>query len=128
MPNTFKDKQGREYTVVIDGYVLSRARTHGRLSLSDILPQRGPDGIMQAPKVDPAFMIELCFYGCEHCARIASGKVSKEEFLRSLTGKVMQDAIEATTDALMTCLAPPEADLVHELVSAEVRGEAPLAL
>jgi hypothetical protein len=98
MGTSFKDLRGREWTVVIDGYVLYRARTDGKVDLGEIV-----SGAMGGRKIDPSILVELCFYGCEHHSRIESGKVSKEEFLRTLTGKVMPAALEATADAVAEC-------------------------
>lgn len=102
----FKANDGKEYTVAIDGYVLHRARTHGKLSLTSLFDgsQRNADGGIA---IDPALLIELCYYGCEHNAKIKSGKVTKEDFLRSLTGLALTGAIQATAEALTVCLSPP---------------------
>ena len=98
MENRFKDSRGRDWTVIIDGYVLSRARSHGKIDLSTVVNQA-----MHGGTPDPALLLELCFYGCEHHSRIASGKVDKEEFLRGLKGEIMQPALEASAAALMDC-------------------------
>lgn len=58
--------------------------------------------------VDPALLLELCFYGCEHNSRIQTRKVDKDEFLEMLTGKALADAIQATAAALTECFAAPE--------------------
>lgn len=100
---TFRDNDGREYSVAIDGYVLSRVRAHGKVSLAALFEQ-GRD----AAAMDPAILLEICYYGCEHCARIRSGKISKEEFLRALTGRALTDAIRATAEAMAECFAAPD--------------------
>ena len=108
MGATFKDARGRDWTVVIDGYVLYRARSDGKVDLSELVA-----GAMAGGKIDPGILAELCFYGCEHQSRIESGKVTKEDFLRGLKGPVMMAALEATTVAVLECFgvedkeAPP---------------------
>lgn len=98
MENTFKDARGRDWTVVIDGYVLYRARTNGKVDLSALTTQA-----MAGGAIDPAILVELAFYGCEHQARIQAGKVDKEDFLRALKGAAMVPALEATAGAVMEC-------------------------
>jgi len=124
MANVFKDTQGREYTVMIDGYVLHRARSLGKLSLTSMFvsDQENQGGKMP---LDPVLLIELCYYGCEHSSRIRAGKVSKEQFLRNLVGKSLTDAIQATAEALKDCLAPSPGE--EETPDTEgVDGEGPL--
>jgi len=122
----FKDASGKEYTIAIDGYVLHRARTHGKLSLTALFDgsQRNAEGGML---VDPALLIELCYYGCEHNSKIKSGKVTKEEFLRALVGKALTGAIQATADALTECLAPPAESSQETETVGGAADEAPLA-
>jgi hypothetical protein len=109
---SFRDKQGREWTVVVDGYVLHRARSHGKIDLGSVFAglarasELGKEG--EGFPLDPAILLELCFYGCEGNARIRAGKVDKEEFLRMLTGKTMTDAMQATAEALGECFASPK--------------------
>lgn len=98
MERTFRDSKGREWTVAVDGYVLYRARTHGKVDLSAIVKQA-----MDGGSIDPGILVELAFYGCEHHSRIEAGKVSKEDFLRALKGSAMQPALEATAAAVMEC-------------------------
>jgi len=99
MDTSFKDSKGRDWTVVIDGYVLGRARSHGKLDLSGVI-----NGAMKGNLCpDPAVLLELAFYGCEHHSRIQSGKVTKEDFLRALKGSAMQPALEAAASGLMEC-------------------------
>lgn len=108
---TFRGKDGKEWTVVIDGFVLSRARSHGKIDLGKVF-----EGVAKAGAegggfpVDPVILLELCFYGCEHNARIKAGKVDKEEFLRMLIGKTLTDALQATAEALGECFSPPESE------------------
>lgn len=98
MDNRFKDSRGRDWTVAIDGYVLYRAKTNGKVDLSNLVNQA-----MHGGTIDPAILVELAFYGCEHHSRIEAGKVSKEDFLRALKGEAMTAALEATAAAIATC-------------------------
>jgi hypothetical protein len=121
----FKDNVGREYTVAIDGYVLHRARTNGKLSLSGLFEQAQKTESGGGGMPDPAMMLELCFYGCEHCSRIRAGKVTKEDFLRALTGQALLDALTATAEALSVCLRPAGAEA--DASDADDAGDRPLA-
>ena len=107
MDSRFKDSKGREWNVVVDGYVLGRARTHGKLDLSSVI-----NSAMNGGSIDPAVLLELAFYGCEHHSRIQAGKITKEDFLRSLKGKAMIPALEATASAVAECFGVeiPEED------------------
>lgn len=98
MSHTFKDARAREWTVNVDGYVLYRARTDGDVDLSALTAQA-----MKGGAIDPAILVELAFYGCEHQARIQAGKVDKEDFLRALHGEAMVPALEAVAAAVMEC-------------------------
>lgn len=108
--NTFRDKMGREWTVVVDGYVLHRARSHGNINLAAVFA--GLEKAVNAGEggftVDPSVLLDLCYYGCEHNARIQAKKVDKQDFLRMLTGKTLADALAATASALGQCFAPPD--------------------
>ena len=96
---TFRDAEGREWTVVIDGYVLWRARAEGGVDFGSLL--------RPADVPDIAAMLALCYFGCEHNARMRAGKMTREDFLRALCGESLNAAIAATTAALVECLAPP---------------------
>ncbi len=111
MDNSFKDAKGRDWTVVVDGYVLYRARTNGKVDLSSLVAgamQGGEDG--KGAKIDPSILLELCYYGCEHHSRIEAGKVTKEDFLRMLKGAVCMEALEATTQAVFECFGLDKKD------------------
>lgn len=107
MAARFRDGQGREWSVIINGRVMVRARTHGKLNLGDLFSSvaNAESGKMS---VDPALLLDLCFYGCEHNARIQSHKVDKDEFLEMLSGPTLAEAIRATAEALTECFAAPE--------------------
>lgn len=106
MAANFRDGQGRDWSVVVNGRVLVRARTHGKLNIGDLFTAAGGsiDGRMS---VDPALLLDLCYYACEHNSRIQAKKVDKEEFLESLTGPTMIEAIRATGEALAECFSAP---------------------
>jgi len=108
MAATFKDSRGREWTVLINGRVLVRARNHGKINISDLFSaisesqERG-----QGIRVDPALLLDLCFYGCEHNSKIQSRKVDKDDFLEALSGEAIPSAIQATAEALTECFSVP---------------------
>ena len=105
---TFKDSANREWTVIIDGAVLVRARTHGGLNIGEVMAAAQKVAPGQPAEVDPALLLDLCYYGCERNSRIVAGKVDKNEFLRSLKGQPMIDAISAAAEALSECFSPGE--------------------
>ena len=105
--STFYDNKGRQWTVVITGKQLCRARSHGKINLSDLFAgmQASADGKVA---VDPVLLLELCYYGCADNARVLAGKVDKDDFLEALTGKALTDALQATAEAMQECFAPPK--------------------
>lgn len=117
MADTFRDAQGRDWTVIITGKQLVRARNHGKINIGDIINHATGEVSM-----DPALVLDLCYYGCEHNSRIASGKVSKDEFLESMIGAALLSALEATGSALAKCFAPPAEK------ASEENSAAPLAV
>ena len=125
MAAIFRDAQGRDWSVVVNGRVLVRARTHGSLNIGDLFSAVDPaSGKMS---VDPALLLDLCFYGCEHNARIQSKKVDKDEFLEMLSGSTLIEAIRATGEALAECFAAPAKKEVPD-GDADPIGEATLEM
>jgi len=124
---SFRDRQGREWTVLVDGYVLHNTRMDGGINLGEVFAGAAKASLTKENvAVDPAILLALCWQGCKHNARVTSGKVDKEDFLRMLTGKVLTDAMEATVAALLECFAPPqEADKVDGPLAAEGLAASP---
>jgi len=111
MGSVFRDNQGRDWTVSIDGYVLYRARTDGQVDLGDLFASfMSQHEAGAAIPIDPIILLELAFYGCEHNTRIAAGKINKEDFLRAMTGPAFTACIGACGNALTECFAGPQGE------------------
>lgn len=93
----FRDANGKEWTVCVDGYVLSEARRDG-VNLTDLFSGGIPD---------MGTLLELAWFGVQHMSEFSKGKAAmrKIDFLKMLTGKTLAAATVAVAAALETCFA-----------------------
>jgi hypothetical protein len=97
MAATFKDVQGREWTVRITGETLCQATSRGiDLDLNKLMSGKLS---LQALGV----VLELCWLGVQHNARVAAGQASESDFKAALHGKTMSAALLAAQQALAEC-------------------------
>ena len=108
MSHDFKDRHGREWQIVIDGYVLHRAKRIGGLDLKELFAgftlNEEKDG--KGIPIDPTVLLELAFFGCEWQAKIKSGEVDIEDFLRAMTRQAFIDCVNACGEAVQIAMAP----------------------
>lgn len=101
---TFRDAENREWTVVVDGYVLSRAREYG-VHIAHLCA---------GGAIDPAALLDLCYCGVQHNSRMKVAPISREDFLRALRGRALSDALQATAQALAECMTIETAEAKTE--------------
>ena len=98
MKHSFKDNDAREWSLIVDGRVLSRARRLGEVDVGAVIASVREEGVP-----DVGQLIDLCFYAAEHNSRIVSGSVDRGTFMRLLWGKCLLPAVDATIAALAEC-------------------------
>lgn len=101
----FIDAQKRDWTVRITGETISAAAARGidiNLALLAKAAEGGNALEVLSFKVLGQF-IDLCYLGCAHNSRIASGKVSETAFKEAITGEALIPAIIATVNAICEC-------------------------
>lgn len=94
---TFRDTRGRDWTVRITGETICAATGRGiDLDLGKLM---GGGMSLQALGV----MLELCWLGVQHNARIGAERITEQEFKASLHGHTTTAALEATVAAVAEC-------------------------
>jgi len=89
--HTFKDNQGRQWTVEITVAALKRVKALTGVDLAGILE----GGVLERLAIDPVLLGDVLYAICKPQAD--AGNVSDEDFGSALAG----DAIEKATDALL---------------------------
>ena len=88
----FVDNRGRNWNVVLDALTLYKYSQGKTVNLDSLI-----SGLLGFDKE-----IELLYFGTRHHSRCKMEKESLEDFLKSLTGKNLQDARDAVNNALTT--------------------------
>jgi len=110
--NTFKDNQGKEWSLALDAFSIKQCRQDAGVDLVDI-----EDGRIFDKLADPVSMVDALWVLCRKQAAAATPAIDQEQFAARLTGDAYQAAADAIAGAIADFFPNRRRELLRALIN-----------